>query len=94
MPTYEYHCSKCGHVFEQSHSITAEPLKKCPKCEDETLKRGPGGGIGISFKGSGFYITDYPKDGGASKGKEDLPQEPSSESSGGGCGCGDSSCTK
>lgn len=63
MPTYEYVCSKCGHEFEQFQSIKDEPLKKCPKCRKNTVRRRIGGGAGLLFKGSGFYITDYRSDG-------------------------------
>ena len=59
MPTYEYACSKCGHRFEQFQSMRDEPLRKCPKCHKAALKRLIGGGAGLIFKGSGFYITDY-----------------------------------
>jgi putative FmdB family regulatory protein len=59
MPTYEYACSKCGHHFEQFQSMRDELLKKCPKCHKMALKRLIGGGAGLIFKGSGFYITDY-----------------------------------
>ena len=59
MPTYEYACSKCGHRFEQFQSMRDEPLRKCPKCRRAALKRLIGGGAGLIFKGSGFYITDY-----------------------------------
>lgn len=59
MPTYEYHCSKCTHKMEAFQKITDAPLNECPACGEKALKRGPGGGIGLSFKGSGFYITDY-----------------------------------
>ena len=59
MPTYEYACQKCGHEFEQFQSMRDEPLKKCPKCKKAGLKRLVGGGAGLIFKGSGFYITDY-----------------------------------
>jgi putative FmdB family regulatory protein len=61
MPTYEYACPKCGHAFEQFQSMRDEPLKKCPKCKKTGLKRLIGGGAGLIFKGSGFYITDYKK---------------------------------
>lgn len=78
MPTYEYACPKCGHQFEQFQSMRDEPLKKCPQCKKTGLKRLVGGGAGLIFKGSGFYITDYKKSGAKSEsgGK--------SESSGGG----------
>ncbi len=64
MPTYEYACQKCGHEFEQFQSMRDEPLKKCPKCKKQSLRRLVGGGAGLIFKGTGFYITDYKNKGG------------------------------
>lgn len=63
MPTYEYECEKCGHVFEEFQSITAEPLKKCPRtgCGGAVHRLFSAGG-GFIFKGSGFYATDYRSD--------------------------------
>ena len=61
MPTYEYECPKCGHHFEAFQSMKDEPLTKCPKCGKKGVKRLVGGGAGLIFKGSGFYITDYKK---------------------------------
>ena len=58
MPTYEYECEKCGINFEKFQSITAEPIKKCPKCGGN-VKRLISAGAGVIFKGSGFYATDY-----------------------------------
>jgi len=62
MPTYDYECKKCGHIFEVFQSISEEPLKECPKCGYE-VRRLIGGGAGIIFKGSGFYVTDNKKSG-------------------------------
>ena len=66
MPTYEYICEKCGHEFETVRSMSAPPLKHCPKelCAQKKWGRGKvskkiGAGAGLLFKGSGFYITDY-----------------------------------
>jgi putative FmdB family regulatory protein len=59
MPTYEYICGNCGHGFEQFQSMKAGPLRKCPKCSKNKLKRLIGAGAGVIFKGSGFYETDY-----------------------------------
>jgi putative FmdB family regulatory protein len=59
MPTYEYKCENCGHKLEAFQSMSEEPLKKCPKCSKNKLKRLIGTGAGIIFKGSGFYETDY-----------------------------------
>lgn len=70
MPTYEYTCAKCGHEFEFQQSMSATPLTVCPKevCPRAkwgkgAVKRGVGGGAGLIFKGSGFYITDYRSEG-------------------------------
>jgi putative FmdB family regulatory protein len=60
MPTYEYECTKCRYVFEEFQSITADPLSECPKC-GKAVRRLIGAGMGIIFKGSGFYTTDYKK---------------------------------
>ena len=62
MPTYEYRCEKCGHAFEEFQSITAKPIKKCPKCGKLAVKRLISAGVGIIFRGSGFYETDYRSD--------------------------------
>src|SRR5258706_13336244 len=58
MPTYDYRCTKCGHVFELVQSIKDDPPRRCPKCRSKAV-RVPSGGAGLLFKGSGFYITDY-----------------------------------
>jgi putative FmdB family regulatory protein len=62
MPTYEYKCQACGHEFEQFQSITAAPIKRCPHCGKNKVKRLISAGAGLIFKGSGFYITDYRSD--------------------------------
>lgn len=82
MPTYEYACQKCGHEFEQFQSMKDEPLKKCPKCKKAGLKRLVGGGAGLIFKGTGFYITDYKNKGGGKKegGGEAAPAAKPAES--------------
>ncbi len=60
MPTYEYECLACGCKFEKFQTMSAKPVKKCPKCRGR-VKRLFGAGSGIIFKGSGFYATDYRK---------------------------------
>jgi putative FmdB family regulatory protein len=70
MPTYEYECPE-GHVFEKFQKMTDKPRAKCPVC-GRAATRKISGGAGLVFKGSGFYITDYGKDG---KG----PRKPESE---------------
>ena len=77
MPTYEYVCTKCGHEIEAFQSMKDEPLKLCPACKKKALKRKVGGGAGLIFKGTGFYITDYKKKSGT---KPDSAPAKSSES--------------
>lgn len=62
MPTYEYKCDACEKTFERFQSITSEPIKKCPYCKKQKVRRLISGGAGLIFKGSGFYITDYRSD--------------------------------
>jgi len=61
MPTYEYRCEN-GHDFERVQKMSEKPLTKCPECGAKA-SRVISGGQGLIFKGSGFYITDYGKDG-------------------------------
>jgi putative FmdB family regulatory protein len=62
MPTYEYKCDACGHAFEKFQSMTAKPIRKCPTCGKNKVRRLMSAGAGLILKGSGFYITDYRTD--------------------------------
>ena len=62
MPTYDYKCDACDHLWEEFQSIKADPIKKCPSCGKSKARRQIGGGAGLIFKGSGFYLTDYRSD--------------------------------
>ena len=72
MPTYAYVCQNCQHEFDAFQSITAKPLRVCPACGQNALKRLIGSGAGIIFKGSGFYCTDYRSDGYKSAARSDT----------------------
>jgi putative FmdB family regulatory protein len=72
MPTYEYKCDACGNLFEKFQSITSDPIKKCPKCGKNKVRRLISAGAGLIFKGSGFYITDYRDKGYAESKKADT----------------------
>ena len=77
MPLYPYRCTKCGYQFEKIQSFDAAPETACPECGGK-LER-PLTVPGLSFKGSGWYITDYSsKGGGGSKG-EDAGSKPESK---------------
>jgi len=62
MPTYDYKCKKCDHIWEEFASIKAPPTKKCPACKKNAAERQISAGAAILFKGSGFYLTDYRSD--------------------------------
>jgi putative FmdB family regulatory protein len=83
MPTYEYECTKCGHTFEAFQSMSEKPLSRCPECKG-SVKRLIGGGLGVIFKGSGFYSTDNKRGstlgGGNGSSGKDKEKEPAKAS--------------
>ncbi|MDI6870408.1 MAG: zinc ribbon domain-containing protein [Bacillota bacterium] len=56
MPTYEYHCPNCGR-FEHFQRITEPALASCPDCSSP-VRRVVTGGLGVIYRGSGYYTTD------------------------------------
>ncbi|HHT78392.1 MAG TPA: zinc ribbon domain-containing protein [Actinobacteria bacterium] len=57
MPIYSYKCSDCEKIFDKFEKPTNSGKVKCPDCGSEALRIfSP---VGIVFKGSGFYSTDY-----------------------------------
>jgi putative FmdB family regulatory protein len=78
MPTYEYECTVCGHQFEAFQKITDAPLGTCPQC-GKKVKRLISAGLGIIFKGSGFYTTDYKKSSAAASSAVNSQQKKTKE---------------
>ncbi len=77
VPIYEYECAK-GHRFEAIQKVSDPPLKKCEKCKSKTerLISSPA----IQFKGTGWYVTDYAKNGsGDDKAKAESSKKKSSD---------------
>ena len=74
MPIYTYRCENCGVQFERRQKFSDEPLKICPECENESLRKVylP---VGIVFKGSGFYATDNRSPSGESRKKKKTESE-------------------
>ena len=70
MPVYAYRCESCGVRFERQQSFSEAPLKRCPECNKNSLRKviGP---VGVVFKGSGFYATDNRSTSGLSTPKGD-----------------------
>jgi len=81
MPVYAYRCESCGVHFERQQSFSEAPLKRCPECNKNTLRKviGP---VGVVFKGSGFYATDHRSTSGLNmpKSKDDGGSAEKSES--------------
>src|SRR5688500_322253 len=76
MPTYDFVCA-ARHEFERFfRKISDAPSEMpCPECGSIAVRK-VSGGAGLLFKGSGFYITDYGKDGKKPQGappKKDAP---------------------
>jgi putative FmdB family regulatory protein len=90
MPTYEFVCSN-GHHFDKFYRKISDATSElpCPEC-GAIAARQISGGAGLLFKGSGFYITDYGKDG--KKGMTSSPS-PSSAQGGASSGSGESTST-
>ena len=59
MPTYDYICNDCEKMYEYFQSMSDAPIKECPECKNNSLRRVISGGAGLIFKGSGYYLTDY-----------------------------------
>lgn len=58
MPIYEYRCDSCGHELDALQKISDDPLKSCPACDAEALRRlmsAPS----FRLKGAGWYETDF-----------------------------------
>lgn len=84
MPLYEYECEACGERFELIRRFSDPEVDVCARCGKGPVRRlfsSPA----IQFKGSGWYITDYARKGGAEKpsgkttDKTEKPAEASSE---------------
>jgi predicted nucleic acid-binding Zn ribbon protein len=61
MPTYVYRRPD-GSTFEVTQRISDDALTVDPET-GEPVERVIGGGAGLIFKGTGFYLTDYARKG-------------------------------
>lgn len=74
MPLYEYKCRSCGKTFEVIQKFSDTPIE---------VHEGCGGPVerlistsALQFKGTGWYVTDYPSGNGkrrAADSKKDSP---------------------
>lgn len=62
MPFYEYECSNCKFYVEVLQKISDEPLRKCPSCKKQALKKLVSAPV-FRLKGAGWYETDFKSEG-------------------------------
>ena len=86
MPFYEYQCSSCNHHLEVLQKLSDAPLRKCPECGKQQLKRLISAPV-FRLKGSGWYETDFKSDNeqkrniaGKEEATESKPEEPKADS--------------
>lgn len=62
MPIYAFACSACGHAFDRLQKLSDPDPTACPACAEDAVKRQL---TAPSFRlsGSGWYETDFKKDG-------------------------------
>ncbi len=87
MPIYEYECSNCKFYVEALQKISEPPLRKCPSCKKQTMKRLVSAPV-FRLKGGGWYETDFKSDqegkrnlaaGEEAETKADAPKESATE---------------
>ena len=76
MPFYEYECNNCKFYTELLQKITDAPLKKCPSCGKNAMKKLVSAPV-FRLKGGGWYETDFKSD---KEGKRNLAAEKEPES--------------
>ena len=59
MPTYSFRCENCGHEFDAIQRMSDDPLKECPECKKEALKKIINSTGGFQLKGSGWFKDGY-----------------------------------
>jgi putative FmdB family regulatory protein len=58
VPIYEYQCAACGHRLEVMQRMGEDPLKTCPSCTENALKKLISK-MNFQLKGTGWYETDF-----------------------------------
>ena len=61
MPFYEYECANCKFYKEVMQKVSEAPLKKCPSCGRNALKKLVSAPV-FRLKGAGWYETDFKSD--------------------------------
>lgn len=78
MPIYEFECTTCGNVFERLQKLSDADPTDCPECGKPKVKRrltAPA----FRLAGSGWYETDFKKDGDKKNNLASKDEAPKSE---------------
>lgn len=62
MPIYAFECDRCGHAFDRLQKLSDPDPETCPSCGEPAIRRqltAPA----FRLAGSGWYETDFKKDG-------------------------------
>ena len=87
MPFYEYECTNCKFYVEALQKISDPPIRKCPSCKKQTMKRLVSAPV-FRLKGGGWYETDFKSDqegkrnlaaGEEAESKAEAPKEPAAD---------------
>lgn len=62
MPIYEFQCDACGHHFDRLQKLSDTDPLDCPTCGEPKLRRRVSA-PSFRLAGSGWYETDFKKDG-------------------------------
>ena len=65
MPIYEYRCQDCNHEFELMQKFSDPAVETCPSCAGTVQKLISRSAFHL--KGSGWYVTDYARNGSGEK---------------------------
>lgn len=61
MPIYAYICANCIKAYDYFHLGADDKIPECPYCGSHDAEKQPPKNTSLSFKGHGFYVTDYKK---------------------------------
>src|ERR1700734_3700641 len=78
MPFYEYECENCKFYKEVMQKVSDAPLKKCPSCGKNALKKLVSAPV-FRLKGAGWYETDFKSDKEQKRNLAEKEKEPEPE---------------
>jgi len=84
MPIYEFECSGCGHRFDRLQKLSDADPTVCPACAAAKLHRRVSAPA-FRLAGSGWYETDFKKDGDRKRnlaGNDDAPKSDAKDAAG------------